>query len=258
MDPLQRYLFDLQGYLVIPEAIDRRQLAELNAAVDEIVDADGGARGVDQRILDLVPRHAAFRKLIDQPTALPYIEQWVHPQARLDHDYVDVRRQGCRGGALHGGGNPFNPIEFYRVENERIFNGLTVIAYNLRDVNPGDGGFACVQGSHKSCFPLPKEWVGIGGELPPAVQAITAPAGSAILFTEALVHGTLPWRSANERRTLFYKYSPPTIAWYGRYYDGSLFDDLSDRSRAMLEAPNARYSHLPRRPEIIGPLAVVR
>ncbi|HZP81290.1 MAG TPA: hypothetical protein VFB21_06615 [Chthonomonadaceae bacterium] len=37
-------------------------------------------------------------------------------------------------------------------------NGLTVVAYNLKDVNPGDGGFGCVPGSHKSNLPFPSEW----------------------------------------------------------------------------------------------------
>ena len=31
-------------------------------------------------------------------------------------------------------------------------------------------------------------------------------SGDAIIFTEKLVHGTLPWRGRGERRTLFYKY----------------------------------------------------
>ena len=35
MDDEQRYLFDLQGWVTIPEALDRDQLATLNAAFDE-------------------------------------------------------------------------------------------------------------------------------------------------------------------------------------------------------------------------------
>jgi hypothetical protein len=48
-----------------------------------------------------------------------------------------------------------------------MYNGLTAVAYNLTDVNPGEGGFGCIPGSHKS------------------------KAGTAIIFTEALTHGTL-------------------------------------------------------------------
>ena len=31
-----------------------------------------------------------------------------------------------------------------------MYNGLTVVMYALKDVNPGDGGFICVPGSHKT------------------------------------------------------------------------------------------------------------
>ena len=32
------------------------------------------------------------------------------------------------------------------------------------------------------------------------------PAGSVLLFTESLTHGTAPWQAQHERRTLLYKY----------------------------------------------------
>ena len=60
------------------------------------------------------------------------------------------------------------------------------------------------------------------------------------MFTEALTHGTLPWRGAEERRTLFYKYSPAPISWSRGYYDGRDFPDLSETQRAMLRSPSAR------------------
>jgi hypothetical protein len=34
-----------------------------------------------------------------------------------------------------------------------------------------------------------------------------------VIFTEALTHGTLPWRGKHQRRTLFYKYHQPMMAW---------------------------------------------
>ena len=41
--------------------------------------------------------------------------------------------------------------------------------------------------------------------LQPAVEA-----GDVLIFTEALVHGTMPWTADHERRCLLYKYSPAT------------------------------------------------
>ena len=124
-----------------------------------------------------------------------------------------------------------------------------VVAYNLRDVGPGDGGFAAVPGSHKASYPFPPEWIELdvpGGR--PFVNAVTGPAGTAVLFTEAMTHGSLPWRGAGERRTIFYKYSPHPVSWSARYYDADRWPDLTDRQRAILEAPNARYgSRLPKK-----------
>ena len=37
--------------------------------------------------------------------------------------------------------------------------------------------------------------------------------GDLLIFTEALVHGTVNWRSAAPRRTLLYKYSPGYSCW---------------------------------------------
>ena len=71
---------------------------------------------------------------------------------------------------------------------------------------------------------------------------------TAIVFTEALSHGTLPWTGAGERRTLFYKYSTHPSSWSAAYYDASRWPDLTLRQREILEGPNARYSSRPTKP----------
>ena len=40
------------------------------------------------------------------------------------------------------------------------------------------------------------------------MHRIEAQPGSALIFTEKLLHGTLPWQGGGERRTLFYKFVP--------------------------------------------------
>lgn len=129
---------------------------------------------------------------------------------------------------------------YFSFHDHRMHNGLTVVAFNLKDVHPGDGGFACVPGSHKSHYPFPNEWKALE-TLHTCVLPVTGPAGSVVIFTEALTHGTLPWRGKGERRTVFYKYSPHAVSWSARYYSASGFPDLTKRQREILEAPNARY-----------------
>ena len=248
MTPQERYLFDLQGYITVPDALDAGQLAELNRLLDEQIDQEMDPGETTHRfsftLLDWGP---AYRELIDNPRILPYLEQLVNPKFRLDHDYADIIRRddGPIGTTLHGGAIPFDPLYSYTCVNQEIRCGLTVVAYNLKDVNPGDGGFGCVPGSHKSNFRFPDEWRNLKTDQP-FVRAVTGKAGTAIIFTEALTHGTMPWHG-DERRTLFYKYSPNSVSWYAHYYDADWYGDLTDRQRQILEAPNARYGERDRR-----------
>jgi len=242
MNDQERYLFDLQGFLEVPDALSAEQLTELNRMMDEKIEGEMDVEASTCRFMgDLIEWGSVYRDLIDNPRIMPYLDQILGSQFRLDHDYADVIRRGKGpiGTTLHGGATPHDPLFAYACHNERIRCGLMVVAYNLKDVNPGDGGFGCVPGSHKSNFSFPGEWRDLE-TLHPFMRAVTGKAGSAILFTEALTHGTLPWHG-DERRTVFYKYSPNSISWYAQYYDADQYEGLTDRQRQILEPPNARY-----------------
>jgi ectoine hydroxylase-related dioxygenase (phytanoyl-CoA dioxygenase family) len=242
MNEQERFLFDLQGFLVVPNALNAEELALLNAAVDEEIEQNTGPDMRTHRFGGLLARGTTFHFLIDNPRIIPYLDELLGENFRLDHDYADVIRtgKGPIGTTLHGGATPFDPSQYFRYDNGRMHNGLMVVAYNLKDVNPGDGGFAGVPGSHKSNYPFPKEWCDLD-DPHPCVQRVIGPAGAAIIFTEALTHGTLPWHGKDERRTVFLKYSPYPVSWSARYYNPGDYEGLTDRQCAILEAPNARY-----------------
>jgi hypothetical protein len=241
----EKYLFDLQGYLAVENTLTAEQLAELNRVLDEQIAADMPADGATHRFGNLLDWGPAYRALIDNAPITPYLELILGERFRLDHVYLDVIRSGTSpiGANLHGGGYPFDPSQYYHYENGRMHNGLCVVAYNLADIGPGDGGFGCVPGSHKSNFRFPPEWRDMAEGLQPIVQRVTGPAGTAVIFTEALTHGALPWTGAGERRTVFFKYSPHPVSWSARYFDDAEYDDLTERQREILEAPNARYAN---------------
>jgi hypothetical protein len=248
MDERQRYLFDLQGWITIPGALRPDQLASLNATFDEQIKANVAADATSWRFGDVIEWGPDWLNLIDNEPVLPTLEAILGPGFRLDHDYADLIRRGKGpiGTMLHGGATPFDAGQSYAVHDGRIRSGLVVVAYNLRDVHPGDGGFAGVAGSHKAGFALPDDWKELEVDPPrPFVSPVTGPAGTAIVFTEAISHGTLPWRGAGERRTVFLKYNPHPIAWSARFYDRSRFPGLSQRQWAILEPPNARYGGRP-------------
>lgn len=112
------------------------------------------------------------------------------------------------------------------------------------DQNEGDGGFCILRGSHKSHFPVPADLVDGDGPLAHHLYTPTTKAGDVVLFTEACVHGAMPWRNADiQRRIALYRFAPANHA-YGRGYlshpDQTLHggcDDLTDAQRAVLSPP---------------------
>lgn len=243
MTDAEKYLFDLNGYLVVEGALTAESLAALNALVDARAAADMAPEDRTRRWGGLLEWGKPFRDLIDNPRVTPYLHELVDVRARLDHDYLDLIRRGLGpiGATLHGGGAHVDAGQFFLFKNGKMHNGLTVVAYALRDVHPGDGGFACIPGSHKANYPLPDGWADMSERLAPGVRAVPCRAGDAVLFTEALTHGTLPWRGEDERRTVFFKYSPHPCAWAVPPYDPTAYDDISPEARRMLEGANARY-----------------
>jgi hypothetical protein len=155
-----RYLFDLQGYLTVQEALAQGVVDQLNAAVDEMTAREIDPDTTTHRFGDLLARGRVFRDLIDNPPVVPFVEDLLGSDFRLDHDYLDVIRTGTGpiGAFLHGGTRPYRPAEYYWSGDGGLHSGLLVVAYNLKDVGPDDGGLACVPGSHKASFRFPDSW----------------------------------------------------------------------------------------------------
>ena len=161
----------------------------------------------------------------------------------------------ARGG-IHGG--PKHQLQSGAITGSGKGELLTVV-FELLDVSPEDGGFGAVTGSHHTRYQLP-----ISRTVDPVsltypdefVTRVSAKAGSAIVFTEYMMHTTYvfvfvryshrsgpsardhvcawpdcasrvnsthryPWTGKGERKSIFCKYSStdlsvPTLARHGR------------------------------------------
>jgi hypothetical protein len=237
MDELERYLFDLQGFLVVKDVLTPEEVARLNAAIDRHTDGVTGHDGSDARIGGFLAwEEPLFRELIDHPRMLPYLKALLGEGFRLDHEYGMYMGPGIKGLPLHGGGTPYQSHQSYHCRDGRMYNGLTVLAYALTDVRPGDGGFCCIPGSHKANFACPAE-VRRFEISPGCVAHVPIRAGSALFFTEALTHGTLDWTAPYERRALLFKYSPAHESWGRAGRSPELLSLMTDRQRLLLEPP---------------------
>ena len=98
-------------------------------------------------------------------------------------------------------------------------------------------------GSHKSNYLdlLPPDARNYERPAPYVLQAAVE-AGDVLIFTEALVHGTMPWTADHERRCLLYKYSPGHSAWDRDGYDVADYRSfhLTERRRHIMQPPTLR------------------
>lgn len=228
-----RYLFDLRGYVVVPEVLDAAEVAELTEVVDRIA-PPATPEEPKQRFGGFLA-HKAFQALLDHPRLLPYLTDWVGESFRIDHAYGFSFVKGADQLDLHLGNTPYLPSSSYVYRDGRIHSGLTVVIYALTDAGPGDGGFCCVPGSHKANLPVPPPMAGLHD-----LEAVVQPemkAGDALIFTEALTHGTLPWTSDRPRKALLYKYTPGHMAWANRPPMPELEATLTPRQRKLFEPP---------------------
>ena len=239
----EKFQVDLEGYLVIKNVLTEDEVAEMNDIID-----NGERQGPPSLWGE------PFKRLIDHPKILPYLIELLGAHVRLDHDYSLFMQKGQGRGGLHGGedgGRAGGHVgdHWYKYRDGHMRNGLSVMTYNLADAPAGAGGFACIPASHKSNF---------APEIPSEVRRFERPAhyvvqppveaGDVLFFTEALIHGTMPWTADHERRSLLYKYSPGHSAWSSNYYDISKYDGLTEQQKRMLLPPS-----IGRRPRVIDP-----
>ena len=196
--------------------VDRRVAMEVDPADSAFIWGDRNALGptgspVENTYREVLRWGPAFTDLI--ALTEPCLATLFGVEFRLDHYYLNLLRRGnpvtSRG--LHG--NPFGAGTYSFYNGKPRCTGIVTVAIELMPVRAGDGGFACIESSHKQNYTLPREYKMLeaphGTEAThPFARAVPAEAGSAIVFTEALVHGTWSWPGPGERRTAFLKYMP--------------------------------------------------
>lgn len=272
----QQYLFDLKGYMVLPGALSDSEVDEINQTIDQILpDWEKHANrkhiftGMHDEILEtLVPEEsegwtglpskllldwgAPIRRLVGHKAVLPCLIDLIGPTLRLDHQFAVLMKSGSSTDPLHGGNTPHIEGEYYNFRNNRIYLGLTVVSFALSDGPPGAGGFCVIPGSHKSNVPLPEEYLYLKSH-PACVEQLPLRRGDAVIFTEALTHGVLPWTMPYERRALIFKYCPGFIQWEQGSPYASMEHPWEEHQKFLLSRPyRADRAKIPWPPQNAG------
>ena len=166
MDAHEKYFFDVNGYLIVEDILSPEQVHALNQAIDNNQDkirlregelslSHGSpalqgthGRGDIGGILNWPkPWCQPFRDLISHLPALRYMLELIGNGFRHGNVNGISMTTGAEGCNFHGVGLDSNQRR-YRYENGTMWNNLMGVCYQLADINPGDGGFFCIPGSH--------------------------------------------------------------------------------------------------------------
>jgi len=179
MTEAERYLFDLNGFVIIRNVLSPHEIAQANAAIDArrhlmversdaaLRNAVPGSRmygtGPGRQDLGRVLEWGAtdsrvFQSILAHPRLVPLFHGILGMGYRMDHlPFVIAQNQGAEGFQLHGGtidctSGEYNPHLAYTCHHGTIRSALLGCNVMLTDHNAGDGGFCIVPGSHKSNF----------------------------------------------------------------------------------------------------------
>ncbi len=217
---MEDYLFDLQGYVLLRNAVDGAHLNELNALLDTYLDMqlDAWRRRVHRpakpanavHLHNLFEMGEPFERLIDHPAWLDHMERYVGGDDGLfiDESFADVRGQGVAT-RMHSGAHKRRIRTQFRYHDGQFRCGQINILLALDDVGPGDGPTMIVPGSHKSnlLHPAFRQPVESLDEVEAAVEVLLK-AGDAALFVDCLAHGSARRTNAGQRRVLIIRYGP--------------------------------------------------
>jgi len=258
---LQDYLFDLNGYCILRNAVDGDHIAALNAVMDKVpqdlpyLGWYGNAQRLDNNkhagleLQNIVEAGEPFERLIDHPSWVDRVHRYCGEMGTyvdglfIDECFASVRRTGGFF-PFHSGGFQGAARGKYVYQHGRWYCGQVNILLAMTDIGPGDGGTVVIPGSHKSNFNHPALTVAweeqvergnndIEGSV---VKEVHLKKGDALLFVDGITHGASPRTNPGERRVVIYRYG---VSWgstrHGYRYSEELLNRLTPARRKILE-----------------------
>tara|TARA_B100001540_G_scaffold178150_1_gene157151 strand:+ start:517 stop:1347 length:831 start_codon:yes stop_codon:yes gene_type:complete len=231
---LEKYLFDLNGYILIKKALQKKEVKECNKIIDKLKNLKngkwngyvhghnyGGKEGLN--LQQIYESGKPFEKLIDHPSWINHMLEFVGGEGTFDHlhgplfideNFANIRGPGEAIG-IHSGNPEGIKRNNYRYQNGKFHCSQVNILIALNNIGSGDGGTVIIPGSHKSNIQHPeyktnkmkKNTVSSAEKMTGAVEVFLN-AGDALLFVDSLCHGSAKRINEGERRIVVYRYGP--------------------------------------------------
>ena len=233
--PMERYMFDLNGFLVLRGALSAEEVSACNTVLDGLQDTQpdewrgqvhghnftGAHEGLN--LQQIYESGAAFERLIDHPSWIDKVIHFIgtdqknfdgyHGPAFIDENFASLRGPGEAIG-LHSGGDERVTRCQFRYHDGRFHCGQINILMAFGDIGPGDGATMVIPGSHKSNIKHPQFETAAMTDQATSVDGVAGAievhlaAGDALLFVDAIMHGSAQRLNPGQRRIAVYRYGP--------------------------------------------------
>lgn len=208
---VERFRFDIAGYLPLGTLLDPAELAEARASIAAPAALPAGVtaagNGLEMELRNIVELGGTPGEVFARPDLHARMVELVWgEQVRLIASRALVRRAGVSGRVTQGGRADPRRFGRYRAFVEGEFRCLLVsVLIALDDTADGDGAFGVIPASHKANFAHP--WADRIAEDLSVLRPLPLAAGEALLYTEALSHA-LTAAKTGDKRWLLYQYGP--------------------------------------------------
>ncbi len=243
MTPEQKFFFDLRGWILLPSVLSESEIEEMKAEV--YAGATHSYQGKLQNLLD----HPAVVGILSEIVA---DERFIFDDCygfRCENSFTTVREPGWSRSYGKGTTVPHvvrppqqaNAMR-YQVAGGKIFAGLTRVVWELEEVKSGQGGTTFLTGSHKAhfnyggpdpCRPNISEspWE---DNIRDMMEDYSCPPGSAIVFTESLIHATNDWTNPdNPRCAVFNCYNSIWAQWYRLNLSHEIIEKMPQKRQSL-------------------------
>jgi phytanoyl-CoA hydroxylase len=219
----QKTQYEEAGYLVFPELLDSVELAQLRAALAEVlreaegltestdkfslVPSDDGTRQVVRRIFNPLAHHQAFHDLVFNPKIVDVVENLIGPDIQLHHTKLNLKPPSKDARFEWHQDFPFFPHTNF---------DLLAVMIMLDDSTEENGCLKIIPGSHKwgprnhlfakdGAFSSQLEDRRVT-EDPSKWQMVPVPAGGMELHHCNMLHSSGPNRGSNPRSAIVIQY----------------------------------------------------
>ena len=216
----QKFLFDLKGCLALLSVLSdgeieacKRHLRAINDGPPTLPEHERNSySGPCQELLD----HPAIVSVLREIISPDLPGEWTEPSYNKQPDVSVAYGFRCDSSFYmirpaseetpfrpHNGGPNMGPSHHYQFVHGKIFSPAVRVVWELNPVKMRAGGTLFLSGSHKSNYDVQQSLLQPDD---PRWESYECPAGSVVIFSENVCHGSAPWTDTTEPRMAIFNH----------------------------------------------------